>query len=100
MAAPSRQQLLKIEYLLIDESNHLLADISAALPDGREQALIKTATKINSQEELSEKELRHVVRVAVIQELLEFLDNELHPPPRPRPCLVRAESLEGLAQGL
>jgi len=96
MAAPFQQRLLKIEYLLIDESNQLLADISAALPDGREQALIKTATKINPQDELSEEELRRMVRLAVIQELLEFLNNELHPPPRPRPELVTVESLEDL----
>lgn len=94
MAEPLRQRLLKIEYLLIDESNQLLADISAALPDGREQALIKTATKMNPKEELCEKNLRRMVRVAVIQELIEFLNNELHPTPRPRPHLVRAESLE------
>jgi hypothetical protein len=74
---------LRAEYAVIEEAARLLREITGVLPEGRDAALGKLFA--SGKEGLPDDELRKEARAAVIRELLEYLQTELKPPPRPRP---------------
>jgi hypothetical protein len=85
-----KEQLLKAEYIVIEESARLLDEIKSILPESRDEALFNVLEADG--EDLPEGEFRKKARTAVIRELLEYLETELNPPPRQRPRLVKPQS--------
>lgn len=89
---PSREDYVKAlrsEYIVAEEAARLLREIADALPESRRMALCELFAA--DKEGLPDDEFRREARAAVIRELLEYLQTELYPPPRPRPRLVSAK---------
>jgi len=85
-----KEQLLKAEYIVIEEAARLLDEIKDILPESRDMALFNILEA--GEEELPEVKFRKKARIAIIRELLEYLETELNPPPRQRPRLVKTQS--------
>jgi hypothetical protein len=85
---------LRAEYAVIEEAARLLREIKGVLPEGRDAALGKLFAA--GKEGLPDDELRKEARAAVIRELLEYLQTELKPPPRPRPAEPKKERGDGI----
>jgi hypothetical protein len=68
--------LPRIEYLLIEEARKLIEHISMALPDARKRA--SNILDSNVFKEESEHVARRFARHALIKQLIEFLNHELH----------------------
>lgn len=79
---------LRRQYVVIEEAARVLREIIKALPECRFKAHFYLPTQ--NAEEPPVEDLREAARAGVLGELLEFLDSELNPEPRPRPQLVRA----------
>lgn len=78
---------LRRQYVVIEEAARVLRDIIEMLPECRGYALFYLPNP--DDDEPAVEELRKAARVGILGELLEFLDSELNPEPRPRPRLVR-----------
>jgi len=80
---------LKSEYIVAGEAARLLAEIEGVLPDAMRMALCELFA--TDKEGMPDEEFRKQARVAVMLELLEYLQTELNPPPRPSPRLIPAK---------
>jgi hypothetical protein len=84
---------LRAEYAVIEEAARLLRELTGVMPEARDAALGKLFTA--GKEGLPDDELRKEARAAVIRELLEYLQTELKPLPRPRPKPVEPKKERG-----
>lgn len=73
--------------MVIEEAARVLQDIIEMLPECRGYALFYLPNP--DEDEPAVEELRKAARLGLLGELLEFLDSELNPEPRPRPRLIR-----------
>jgi hypothetical protein len=80
---------LRSEYIVAEEATRLLAEIEGVLPDAMHMALCKLFAA--DKDGMPDEEFRKKARAAVLRELLEYLQTELNPPPRPGPRLVSAK---------
>lgn len=80
---------LRSEYIVAGEAARLLAEIEGVLPDAMRMALCELFAA--DKEGMPDEEFRKQARAAVMLELLEYLQTELNPPPRPGPRLVPAK---------
>jgi hypothetical protein len=80
---------LRAEYIIIEEAARILQEIGDVLPESRGTALshLTFNNEIGTTE--ADNDFRKDTRIALLKELIEFLDLELNPTPRPRPRLVQ-----------
>lgn len=81
--------LLRAEYIIIEEASRILQDIRDVLPESRSTALFNLTLNDEIETTEADNDFRKAARTALLKELIEFLDLELNPPPRPRPRLVQ-----------
>lgn len=72
---------LRSEYIVAEEAARLLAEVEGVLPDAVRTALCELFAA--DKEGIPDEEFTREARAAVIRELLEYLQTELNPPPRP-----------------
>lgn len=86
---------LRAEYIIIEEAARILQDIKEVLPESQSIALSHLSREGGEKKAEADKGFRHAARLALIKELIEFLDFELNPPTTPRPRLVRQDESAG-----
>lgn len=82
-------KLLKAEYIIIEEAARILQDISDVLQESRSTALSHLTLNNEMEPKEADEDFRKSARAVLLKELIEFLNLELNPPPRPRPRLVQ-----------
>jgi hypothetical protein len=82
---------LRAEYIIAEEFAWILEDITDMLPVNYRYVKFNLSENGVLDKGLPDDEFRKAVRAAVLRELIESLEFELNPPPRPRPRLVRVK---------
>lgn len=82
---------LRAEYIIVEEFAWILEYITEMLPTCHRFVKFDLSYSGLLDKGLSEDELRKEARATVLRELIDTLDFELNPPPRPRPRLVRVK---------
>jgi hypothetical protein len=82
---------LKAEYIIVEEFARALENLTDILPASYRFVKFHLSYSGLLDKGLSEEELRKEARAAVLTELIETLNFELNPPPRPRPRMVRVK---------